>query len=228
MSSARQAGRYTREAGKESVNGSYRVLSSQYLTSVHSIDALNSSEVPEIAFLGRSNVGKSSLLNALCERKGLAVTSKTPGRTRALNFFEVVYRHEDSSNEPAKRYCHFVDLPGFGFAQVSKKMQSSWMKLVESYLMRRPNLCAVVLLNDSRRKPQAEEQWIADFGRDGNLFVAMTKADKIKKNELQAKRREIREVLQLSPEQIFPVSVVGKKRMGVTELRNRLFGSCTV
>ena len=91
---------------------------------------------PEIAFAGRSNVGKSSLINTLVNRRGLARTSSTPGRTQAINFFDVDNR------------LYFVDLPGYGFARVPMAVKKSWQHMVESYLQGRPNLCAVILILD--------------------------------------------------------------------------------
>jgi GTP-binding protein len=129
---------------------------------------------PEIAFLGRSNVGKSSLINSLLQRKGLAKTSNTPGRTQAINYFEVNERF------------YFVDLPGYGYAKVSKAMRQDWGKMAESYLSGSGSLVLNIQLIDSRHGPtQLDLQlygWLRDNGKP-NLIVA-TKADKISRNEL--------------------------------------------
>jgi GTP-binding protein len=136
--------------------------------------------LPEVAFAGRSNVGKSSLLNALLGRRGLARTSKTPGRTRQLNFFVVNER------------VGFVDLPGYGFAVGSEAERQSWKPLVESYLRGRPTLRGVVVIVDARRGLEAEEiellGFLAEIGRPACLVA--TKLDKLGRGEaMRALRR---------------------------------------
>ena len=137
---------------------------------------------PEVAFAGRSNVGKSSLLNVLVNRKGLARTSSTPGRTQAINFFSVGER------------LHFVDLPGYGYARVSREVQKSWGKMVETYLRKRSNLKAVVVILDIRRDPNQGDldllAWLRDFGRQA--VVVLTKADKLSRNQARQRASEIR------------------------------------
>jgi GTP-binding protein len=131
--------------------------------------------LPEIAFLGRSNVGKSSLINSLLQRKGLARTSNTPGRTQSINFFLI----NDS--------FYFADLPGYGFAKVSKTMRADWGRMAEEYLSERRELALCVQLVDSRHEPTALDiqldEWLVHNGRP-HLAVA-TKADKLSRNELQ-------------------------------------------
>lgn len=130
---------------------------------------------PEIAFLGRSNVGKSSLINSLLLRKGMARTSNTPGRTQSINFFLV--------NES----FYFTDLPGYGYARVSKTMRADWGRMAEEYLGERRELALCIQLIDSRHKPTPLDiqlnEWLV-FNDKPHLIVA-TKADKISKNELQ-------------------------------------------
>jgi GTP-binding protein len=130
-------------------------------------------ELPEIAFLGRSNVGKSSLLNALTGKKGLARTSSTPGRTQAINFFRI-----------QDQWC-FVDLPGYGYAKVPKAVQQSWKSLAESYLGRRRNLVLSCLLLDARHgwkeKDLELRQWLEALGR--RFLVIATKFDKLNQKE---------------------------------------------
>lgn len=133
---------------------------------------------PEIAFAGRSNVGKSSLINRLLNRK-IARTSQTPGRTRHLNFFSINHS------------LTFVDLPGYGYAKVAKSERTAWQRLVEDYLTRAPNLCGVVIILDIRRGPEAEEAALADFLAYHHcpfLFVA-TKCDKLKRNQREKQRQ---------------------------------------
>jgi len=131
--------------------------------------------LPEVAVVGRSNVGKSSLINALVGHDGLARTSRTPGRTRLLNWFEI----------DAKTKFQLVDLPGYGYAEVSVSMRDSWRPLIEAYLDQRTTLAGVLLLIDIRRGVQDEEldfvPWL--LGRGRSIVVALTKADKLPKNK---------------------------------------------
>ena len=141
------------------------------------IPAPNASR-PEIAFAGRSNVGKSSLLNMMLARKGLARTSRTPGCTRQINFFDVAV-----TGGPK---LVFVDLPGYGYAKVSKSESRAWKQLLEGYLQERATLEAVVILVDARRGIEEEEQALVDFLRlrEGlPVFIAITKLDKLSKSE---------------------------------------------
>jgi GTP-binding protein len=140
---------------------------------------------PEIAFLGRSNVGKSSLINSLLQRKGLARTSNTPGRTQSINFFLI----NDS--------FYFADLPGYGFAKVSKTMRADWGVMAEEYLAEREQLALCVQLIDARHKPTALDmqlnEWLEYHGK-AHLVIA-TKADKLSKNELQKSLKLSRSIL---------------------------------
>jgi GTP-binding protein len=133
--------------------------------------------IAEIAFLGRSNVGKSSLLNALVGRRALARTSSTPGKTRLAHFFLV----ERDTTARALRRVLFVDLPGYGWAKVAKTERAAWQKLVEGYLDGRAPLRLAILLHDLRREPADEEldllAWLAQ--RDVSALVAITKSDKL-------------------------------------------------
>lgn len=139
----------------------------------------------EIAFLGRSNVGKSSLINSLLLRKGLARTSNTPGRTQSINFFLI--------NES----FYFTDLPGYGYAKVSKTMRSDWGKMAEEYLGEREELALCIQLIDSRHKPSALDiqlnEWL-EFNNKPHLIVA-TKSDKISGNELSRSLKEAGKVM---------------------------------
>ena len=137
---------------------------------------------PEIAFLGRSNVGKSSLLNSLLNRKGLARTSNTPGRTQSINYFLI---NDD---------FYFVDLPGYGYAKVSKSMRSDWGEMAEEYLSQREQLVLCIQLIDSRHDPTKLDlqlnEWL-NFHQKPHLIVA-TKADKLSKNQLAKQLKAIR------------------------------------
>ena len=162
---------------------------------------------PEIAFAGRSNVGKSSLLNLLTGRKSIARVSGSPGKTRTINFYLI--------NDEFR----IVDLPGYGYARVSKSESRSWGEMMESYLEKRPNLVKVIQLVDIRHKPSAQDVQMYDYlkyyGLDG--VVVATKADKISNNEKQKNLKVIRETLGMSKDDIIvPVSAL--KRTGQDKL----------
>lgn len=159
--------------------------------------------VPEIAFAGRSNVGKSSLLNLLTNRKSLARVSGAPGKTRTINF----YRINDE--------FRIVDLPGYGYAKISKSISENWGDMMEEYFQNRQGLKKVVQLVDIRHAPSAQDvqmyEYLRHYGLDG-LMVA-TKADKVSRNEMQKCMKTIRQTLKLGPDDlVIPVSAL--KRQG--------------
>ena len=157
--------------------------------------------LPEIAFIGRSNVGKSTLINRLTNRKGLAKTSSTPGRTQQFNFFEI--RGTDSSGRHEQFY--FVDLPGFGYAKFSKKRREKLSSLIVDYVHGRDELKVICLLNDCRRIPEAEELALRDLAFDAgkHCLVIATKVDKPKKrNELRSNIGRIAESYELEAEDL--------------------------
>lgn len=154
-----------------------RIAKAEFAAAAAKPDQIPPPRGPEIAFAGRSNVGKSSLLNMLLARKGLARTSNTPGRTRQINFFDVAVA---GGPELA-----FVDLPGYGYAKVSKSESASWKELLESYLQERKTLRAVVLLVDIRRGVEQEERDLLEFlalRKELTVIVAATKIDKVSRN----------------------------------------------
>lgn len=144
--------------------------------------------VPELAFAGKSNVGKSSMINALLNRKSLARTSSSPGKTQTINFYNV----NDALN--------FVDLPGYGYAKVSKTEKEKWGKMIETYLGSREQLKEVILLVDIRHEPSANDiqmyEWIKSYGYTG--FVIATKADKISKSQRIKQINIIKKVLNIN------------------------------
>lgn len=165
------------------------------------------SDLPEIAFAGRSNVGKSSLLNLLTGRRQLARVSSSPGKTRTINFYLVNDRFR------------IVDLPGYGYASISREITGSWGKMMEDYFRSRPNLKAAVLLVDSRHEPTPQDiqmyEYMKYYGFGG--LVVMTKADKLTRRELARQQEEIRKALCMDPgDRIIPVSSL--KRTGKEEL----------
>jgi GTP-binding protein len=154
--------------------------------------------LPEVAFVGRSNVGKSSLLNRLMRRKAFARVSRTPGRTREVNFFRV---NDDFL---------LVDLPGYGYAQVSKERKAEWRPLIEGYLSGSPQLRGVVHLLDVRRDPTPDDLQMLDFLAELGVptVVAVTKIDKLKPPAAAARLGELAGELGLDPEQVIPFSAV--------------------
>jgi GTP-binding protein len=153
-------------------------------------------ELPEVAFAGRSNVGKSSLLNRLVRRKAFARVSSTPGRTREINFFKVNDRFV------------LVDLPGYGFAQISKARKAEWLPLIEGYLRRSPALRGVVQLLDVRHPPSKDDLQMLDFLADVGVptIVVLTKIDKLRPRELPERVSALATELQLDEEQMIPFS----------------------
>ena len=144
-------------------------------------------EVPEIAFVGRSNVGKSSLLNCLVQRKNLARTSGTPGKTATVNFYGIDGK------------INFVDLPGYGYAKVSKVEKEKWGHMINEYLAKRENLLRIFQLVDVRHKPSVDDclmmDWVRNFGYVPAVIA--TKLDKIKKSQLEGQLALIRDTLKL-------------------------------
>jgi GTP-binding protein len=163
--------------------------------------------VPELAFVGRSNVGKSSMLNALTRRKGLARVSGTPGRTRALQFFDVAFRPTPAARPRQLRFC---DLPGYGYAKVSKAERDRWAAMIEDYLRGRDVLRAVVLIVDARHPPSDSDADALAFLRSAGrrVIVAATKIDKLAKTRRDAALRAVEGALGLPRGEVVPFSAV--------------------
>lgn len=164
--------------------------------------ALPKNQLPEVAFAGRSNVGKSSLINALMNRKSYARTSFQPGKTQTINY----YRINDQI------YC--VDLPGYGFARVSREEKEAWGKMIEKYLVTSEQLAAVFLLLDIRHRPNANDKqmfdWIQYMGYQA--IVIATKADKIKRSQIPGQLRQMKEELKADEDTIIiPFSALTKQ-----------------
>lgn len=171
---------------------------------------------PEVAFAGRSNVGKSSLINALMNRKSLARTSSQPGKTQTVNFYNI-------NNE-----LYFVDLPGYGYATASVEVKAQWGKMVERYLHNSKMLRAVFLLIDIRHEPSANDKtmynWIVEQGF--HPIIIATKLDKINKSQIQKQVRLIRTTLQVLPDTVvIPFSALSKQgRDDIYALLDRILG----
>src|SRR5579863_5975290 len=184
----------------------------QFLLSAMNPEQFPAPSLPEIAFLGRSNVGKSSLLNALVGDKAAKVSS-TPGRTRAINFFLL----SDERQRPAMR---FADLPGYGYAKISKSISAEWPKFIEPYLAERETLGLCVCLVDSNVPPQPRDAQLLDWLRHaGRAFaVVATKIDRLSGNQHTRNLAALRKGLEV--EDILPVSA--KTGVGIKELWSRI------
>lgn len=170
----------------------------------------------EVAFAGRSNVGKSSLLNLITARRKLAKTSGSPGKTRTINFYSI---NDDS--------FRIVDLPGYGYAKVSKAETLKWGQMIEEYLIERPNLIKVIQLVDIRHKPTKQDIQMYEFLKYYQLdgIVVATKADKISNNDREKSIKLIRQTLGMkASDEIYPVSALNKT--GHEPLIEKLFCLC--
>jgi len=184
------------------------IRSLEFLGPMATVDGWRpTSALPEVAFAGRSNVGKSSLLNRLVHRKKFARVSNTPGRTREINFFKV--------NDAFV----LVDLPGYGYARVSKEQRAEWRPLIESYLRRSPQLRGIVHLLDVRHDPTTDDKLMLDFLSEIGVptIVVFTKIDKLTPKERRAQLAELPLRLGLEAEQVIPFSATtgeGRDELG--------------
>ena len=158
-----------------------KVIEAEFVASAFSPRDFPPAGIPEIVFAGRSNVGKSSLINRLVEKRNLARTSSTPGKTQSINFYRV------------KRSLHFVDLPGYGYAKVPKSVGRHWKQLVEAYFRSRPGIALVLHLVDARIRQTSQDQelaeWLCHLGFP--TMVVATKADKLSGNERSSQLRAL-------------------------------------
>jgi len=188
------------------------IKSAEFVTSAVKPSQYPPAEMPEIAFAGRSNVGKSSLINTLVNRKRLVKTSTTPGRTQLVNFFVV------------NGAFIFVDLPGYGYAKVPMPVKRTWGPMIETYLKGRENLKGVVLLMDIRRVPRQEEKTFIVWLNHYNIppVLALTKADKLSKSKQARQRAVIAESLGVAANGLIPFSA--KTRLGRTAVWDAIEG----
>jgi GTP-binding protein len=184
-----------------------QVVSAEFLRTATRPQEWPQGPAPEVAFVGRSNVGKSSMLNALTRHKGLARVSNTPGRTRALQFFDVSYRPTAAARPRALRFC---DLPGDGYAKVSKAERDRWAGMIEDYLRGRDVLKAVVLIVDARHPPSESDLDAAAFLRSAGrpVLVAATKVDKLTRNERTGSLAAVERAFELTRGAAVPFSAV--------------------
>lgn len=194
-----------------------RILRAEFDTSATKPDGWPAENLPEIAFVGRSNVGKSSMLNSLVRHQGLARVSKTPGRTRLLNFFTVTL--ERQATQQRVRFC---DLPGYGFAKVSKGERASWVEMIETYLREREQLRAVVVILDGKIGPTEDDiemiGWLAEAGR--RAILVATKIDKLSKAQRAMQLRKIETRLGQPPRSMLSFSSL--EGLGRDELWGRI------
>ena len=194
-----------------------KIVDAKFLQSAQSVEDSPAPNIAEVAFLGRSNVGKSSLLNTLTNRNGLAKSSSTPGKTQLINYFDIKFKTENE--EMPYLFARFVDLPGFGYAKVAKSLKAQWNRNLTGYLELRPNLQIFVHLIDSRH-PDLEidknvDEFLKDIKRGDQIIVhAFTKTDKLKQNDLAKLKRDY-------PDGIF---ISNLKKRGIIDLQNKITG----
>jgi GTP-binding protein len=175
-------------------------MNATFVMSCSGLRQLPQASFPEVAFAGRSNVGKSSLMNAILDRKNLVKTGKTPGKTRLLNYFNI--------NEK----LFFVDLPGYGYAAVSKKERAEWGKLMSGYFAARRNLAMCLVLADIRRDLQEEEFSLLELLRQNNISscLVLTKSDKLSGNQLMNRKSAIAKQAGVSIDELVHFSAITK------------------
>ena len=168
--------------------------------------------LPEIAFAGKSNVGKSSLINTMMNRRALARTSQNPGKTRTINFYKIT-----TDSEP----LYFVDLPGYGYAKAPKTEIEKWGKMIENYLLKRQSLRSIILLIDIRHEPGKNDvlmyEWLKHYGY--SIVIVATKADKIKRSQLQKHLAMLKNSLSLEKGDIL-IPFSSETKQGREELWN--------
>jgi GTP-binding protein len=181
--------------------GSMQIKSAEFVKSATKPAEYPPAQLPEIAFAGRSNVGKSSLINTLVNRKHLVKTSSTPGRTQLINFFDI------------NQQVIFVDLPGYGYAKVPVSVRKKWGPMIETYLSGRKSLRAVVAIMDIRRTPKQEELnllgWLSHYAIAA--IVVLTKTDKLSKSKSNHQHRRIAQALAVHPDDLILFSAKSRR-----------------
>lgn len=199
--------------------------SAKFVMSVADLEGLPVSELPEIAFAGRSNAGKSTSINCICRQSRLAFSSKTPGRTQLLNFFELSVKGDKPRERIPKGYL--VDLPGYGFAKADPETRKTWENLVGGYVVDRPQLKGIVIVMDARRPFMPADEFLLDFllpREDLSIHFLLNKSDQLKTTEkraaLEMARKRAAELGGNITTQLFS----GLKKEGIEELQNVLCG----
>jgi GTP-binding protein len=211
-----------------------KLWQARFFTTVNQLRDLPKTQVPEIAFAGRSNAGKSTAINILTNQKGLAFASKTPGRTQHINFFSIggahVAMHRKDPTNVDEIQGLLVDLPGYGYAEVSGDAKLHWQKLLGDYVQRREQLAALVLIMDSRRPFTDLDiqmlEWFAPTGKP--IHCILTKVDKLNRNESVNALRQAQQVLDSYVDEEgngFPFTVQlfsALKRIGIDEANDKI------
>ena len=201
---------------------SYDIIKAAYATTAVRRDQYPEGSVPEVAFLGRSNVGKSSLINSLCNHRGLARVSGAPGKTQTINYFSAALRRRDEAEGEQRLPFYLVDLPGYGFAKTGGKNRDMWSAFIGEYVTQSPNLCVLCLVVDLRHPGLAIDQqaydWLSSAGVP--LQIVGTKADKLKANE---KNRNLAQLNKLFPSDRPALAYSSLKRDGFGPLAKNLF-----
>ena len=198
-----------------------RVLDARFLTTATEAHQYPKPAFPEVAFAGRSNVGKSSMINTLAGRRKLVRVSNTPGRTRTLNFFDV-----DLEVDKKKRTVRLCDLPGYGYAKASKTDRDAWRKMISTYLLGRAVLKAVVSIVDAEVGALESDVQMIDYLSEASgpaVLVAATKIDRVAKSKWFGRRQKIAETLRVPLEAVVPFS--STDRIGVDAVWDRLVGA---
>ncbi len=190
-------------------NEMFRIVASKFIKS-----AVNPADYPpspfsDIAFAGKSNVGKSSLINAILNRKMIAKTSSTPGKTRLINFFEIRFKTLENENG----FVNFVDLPGYGYAKVSKAEKESWKKMMENYYLKREQLKGVIVLVDIRHAADHKDKILLTMLKNLNIpfLVVATKSDKIPKSKIETYLKRLILAFAVQEENIIAFSSLKKR-----------------
>ena len=200
------------------------IIRSKYVASAVRADQYPPTRMIEAAFIGRSNVGKSSLINSLCRRNGLARVSATPGKTQTINFYELeAKRTEEGLDERAKLYS--VDLPGYGFAKTNRNNKEQWSGFISKYLSGSDNLGLVCQLIDIRHKPMESDlecyQWLKDCGL--RVQIVLTKSDKLSKNAAMSQKALFKREMGLSEDDI--ITYTSSQHTNRGELINRIMAA---
>ncbi|EPX55548.1 ribosome biogenesis GTP-binding protein YihA/YsxC [Cystobacter fuscus] len=196
-----------------------KILDARFITTAVEPKGYPTSLAPEVAFVGRSNVGKSSMINALTGRKKLVRVSNTPGRTRTLNFFDV-----DVERDGKPHLVRFADLPGYGFAKVSKTERAEWQTMITTYLEKRRDLKVVVSIIDAEVGPTPDDFQTLDYLQNyRRILVVATKMDRLPKARRKPRLTALAEQLSLPREAVLPFSATDK--LGLDEVWGALLDS---
>ena len=207
---------YTRKESKGP-----RIIGAKYVASAVRADQYPEGDTIEIAFLGRSNVGKSSLINSLCNHRGLALVSGTPGKTRTINFFDITSKEDISEREERRYQWYLVDLPGYGYAKTDKGNRNLWSSFISDYILKSERLMMLCLLIDSRHPDLPIDQqafnWLKEAGVP--LQIVVTKMDKLNAKE---KAKNLAAIKEAFPTQLSPIAYSSLKHTGRELLKQRI------